>query len=408
MTTRVRAISGWIALAGALTLLAGCDEPSAVAETAETKEAPAEVSVLTVQPGPRPYIRELPGRIAPTRIAEIRARVAGIVMERTFTQGADVKAGDILYRIDPKPFAVELDVAEAALAKAVPEFENATQQAQRMSRLIGTQAVSQAEYERAITVKRQAEADVAARRADVARAKLNLEYTNVRSPISGRVGKALVTEGAYVGRDEATHLSTVQQLDPIYADFTQSVGELQQLRRELAAGTVEQASADAAKVNLVLDDGTIYRYSGKLLFSDVTVDPSTGQVTLRGEFPNPNHELLPGMYVRVQVVQGIDPDALSVPQQAVRFNDTGNSEVHLVRDDNRTVVQPVRLGRLIDNNWTVEDGLKPSDRVIVEGFQKFAPGDVVRPVPWRTTTAEAAETKDRAREAGAPPQSVTR
>nr|BAP28545.1 RND transporter [uncultured bacterium] len=385
-----------------MTLLAGCDEPPAAAET---KAAPPEVSVLTVQPSPRPYIRELPGRIAPTRIAEIRARVAGIIMERTFTQGADVKAGDILYRIDPKPFAVELDVAEAALAKAIPEFENATQQAQRMSRLIGTQAVSQAEYERAVTVKRQAEADVAARRADVARAKLNLEYTNVRSPISGRVGRALVTEGAYVGRDEATHLSTVQQLDPIYADFTQSVGELQQLRRELAAGTVEQVSADAAKVNLVLDDGTIYRYSGKLLFSDVTVDPSTGQVTLRGEFPNPNHELLPGMYVRVQVVQGIDPDALSVPQQAVRFNDTGNSEVHLVRDDDRTVVQPVRLGHLIDNNWIVQDGLKPSDRVIVEGFQKFAPGDVVRPVPWRT---KAAETQDHAREAGAPRQSLTR
>jgi len=195
-----------------------------------------------------------------------------------------------------------------------------------------------------------------------------------------------------VGKDEATHLATVQQLDPIYADFTQSVTELQQLRRDFATGALDEVAPDAVKVRLELDDGAIYPFPGKLLFSDASVDPSTGQVTLRGEFPNPNQELLPGMYVRVQIEQGIDADSLAVPQQAVRRNDAGGSEVHLVRDDNRTAVQPVHLGRVVDEQWLVLDGLKPADRVVVEGFQKFAPGDIVRPVPWdqkRTTTASA-------------------
>jgi membrane fusion protein (multidrug efflux system) len=381
MNIDVRAIPTWAGLASIIFVASACDAPQA--EQAAT--APPQVGIVTLQPSSRPYMRELPGRIAPTRVAEVRARVAGIVLERTFQQGADVKAGDVLYRIDPVRFEVELAAAEAALAKAQAVHDQAEQQAKRVEKLISGQATSQAQYEIAVATFRQAQADVAARKADVARVRLDLDYTGVRSPINGRIGRALVTEGA--------HLATVQQLDPVYADFTQSAGELQQLRRDLESGALEQVEPDAAKVRLVLDDGTLYPLAGKLLFSDASVDPGTGQVTLRGEFPNPKGELLPGMYVRVQIQQGTDGDALAVPQQAVQRNDTGGSEVYVVRPDNRAVIKPMRAGRVVDEQWLVLDGLDPGDRVVVEGFQKFEPGDVVDPVLWQPTQAavDAAE-----------------
>jgi membrane fusion protein (multidrug efflux system) len=294
-----------------------------------------------------------------------------------------VRTGEVLYHLDPSHYEVELNAAEAALAKAVAVLDQETKNAQRQETLVATRAVSQAQYETAIATLHQARADLAARRADVSRAKLNLDYTTVKAPISGRIGRALVTEGALVGQGEATHLTTIQQLDTVYADFTQSVGELNQLRRALAKGDLEKAGPEAAKVRLVLDDGEIYPHEGKLLFSEATVDPSTGQVTLRGEFPNPANELLPGMYVRVQIVQGVDPDALAVPQQAVRRNDTGGSEVFLVRKDNRATIAPIRLGRALEDRWLILEGVKPGDRVIVDGFQKFVPGDLVTPQPWK-------------------------
>jgi membrane fusion protein, multidrug efflux system len=384
MTLGARAIPAWVALACAMVGLSACDEPQA-----EQVVAPPQVSVITLQPSPRPYVRELPGRIAPTRVAEVRARVAGIVLERSFQQGADVKAGDVLYRIDPVRFEVELQAAEAALAKAQAVLEQAELQAKRVERLAAGQAASQAQHEVAVATFRQAQADVAARKAEVARAKLDLDYTNVRSPISGRIGRALVTEGALVGQGEATHLATVQQLDPVYADFTQSAGELQQLRRDLESGELEQVEPDAAKVRLVLDDGTLYPHPGRLLFSDASVDPGTGQVTLRGEFPKPKGELLPGMYVRVQIVQGTDGDALAVPQQAVQRNASGSSEVYVVRPDNRAVLQQVRAGRIVDEEWQVLEGLAPGDRVVVEGFQKFEAGDLVEPITWQRMQSAA-------------------
>jgi membrane fusion protein, multidrug efflux system len=385
MKIRTRAIPAWVVLAGVMTGVSACDERQAEQTTAP----PPQVSVVTLQPSSRAYIRELPGRIAPTRVAEVRARVAGIVLERSFQQGVDVVAGDVLYRIDPVRFEVERDAAEAALAKAQAVHDQAEQQGKRVEKLISGQAASQAQYEVAVATFRQAQADVAARKADVARAKLDLDYTNVRSPIDGRIGRALVTEGALVGQGEATHLATVHQIDPVYADFTQAAGDLQQLRRDLESGALEQAEPDAAKVRLVLDDGTLYPLAGKLLFSDASVDPGTGQVTLRGEFPNPKGELLPGMYVRVQIQQGTDGDSLAVPQQAVQRNDTGGSEVYVVRPDNRAVVKPMRAGRVVDEQWLVLDGLDPGDRVVVEGFQKFEPGDIVDPVPWHPTQAAA-------------------
>jgi membrane fusion protein, multidrug efflux system len=375
------------AMGCAMLVLSGCNEP-VPAQTSEAKPLP-QVAVITVQPSSLPIVRELPGRIAPMQVAEIRARVAGIVMERLFKQGAEVKAGDILYRIDPAQFEVQLAAAEAALAKAKAELYQAERLAQRLEKLIKGRDISELQYDNAIAGVRQAQAEVAAREANLARAKLDLDYTTVRSPISGRIGRALMTEGALVGQGEATHLATVQQLDPIYADFIQSVSVLQQLRRDLESGALEHVAPDSAKVRLFFDDGTAYSYFGKLLFSDVTVDKTTGQVTLRGEFPNPKHELLPGMYVRVLIEQGRDSDALAIPQQAVRRNDTGGSEVYTLREDNRAVLRPIRVGHAVDEQWLVLDGLSPGDRVIVEGFQKFSAGDVVNPVSWEARAASA-------------------
>jgi len=368
-------------------ILTACTE----AETSTPSEIPVEVGIVTMQPTARPYIRELPGRISPTRIAEVRTRVSGIVVERTFQQGADVKAGDVLYRIDPGPFEVELQASEAALAKAQAVFEQASQQAKRVETLIAGRVATQVQHETAIANLRQAEADVAARKADVQRSRLNLEYATVRSPINGRVGRALVTEGALVLQGEATHMATVQQLDKIYADFTQSISEVNELRRLFEAGDLEAVAPETTKVRLVLDDGSIYPYPGKLLFTDATVDPTTGQVTLRGAFPNPQRELLPGMYVRVQIEQGIDSDALAVPQQAIQRNDAGESEVYIVTEDGRAIVQPVRVGRVVDDHWLVQEGLKPGDRVVVDGFQKFVPGSLVNPVPWRSERTTASD-----------------
>jgi membrane fusion protein (multidrug efflux system) len=358
-------------------MLAACTEGPA-APAAETPP-PQEVSVLELQPAPHPVIRELPGRIAPTRIAEVRARVSGIVVNRNFEQGSDVKAGDVLYELDAEPFRIELNATEAALAKAQAVLNQETQNHKRAEALFPTRAIAQSQLDLAIANLKQAEADVAARKADVDRAKLNLERTKIRAPINGRVGRAMVTEGALVQAD-LTHVATVQQLTSIYADFTQSVGELNQLRREIETGELEEMAT--AKVRLMLDNGEVYAYEGKLLFSDATVDPGTGQVTLRAEFPNPKLAVLPGMYVRVRLEQGIDPDALAVPQQAIRRNDNGNSEIFLVREDNRAAVAAIRLGRAIEDRWLILEGVKPGDRVIVDGFQKFVAGDLVAPRPW--------------------------
>lgn len=373
-----------LAAASSLLLAAGlsaCSEAPATPSAEQMR--PHDVGVVTLEQAPRPYVRELPGRITPTRIAEVRARVPGIVIERTFQQGAEVKAGDILYRLDPRQYEVELQAAEAALKKAEAVLSRDELNMARVQKLMETQTASQAQFENTQATLQQARADVAARRADVDRAKINLQHTEIRAPITGRVGGALVTEGALVGHQgDVTHLVTIQQLQTVYVDFTQSVAELNQLRRALAKGDLQSAGDQSAVVRLLLDNGEVYSLEGKMLFSDTTVDPTTGQVRLRGEFANPSGDLLPGMYVRVQIVQGIDPDAISVPQQAVRRNEAGASEVFIVRKDNRAVIQPVRLGRAVNDHWLIEEGLRPGDRVIVDGFQKFVAGDVVNPKAW--------------------------
>ncbi|WP_456657829.1 efflux RND transporter periplasmic adaptor subunit [Bradyrhizobium sp. JR3.5] len=386
----LRAQSACIALMLAVTapLLAGCDEPNSA--TAAVQAPEPDVSVVTVKQQARAMVRELPGRIAPTRVSEVRPRVSGIVVNRMFHQGSEVKVGDPLYQIDPRPFEVELQSTEAALARAKAVLEQTSLQARRIATLTNQRATSEAENEKAIANLKQAEADVQGREADVARARLNLDYATIRAPIDGIIGAAVISEGALVVQNDAASLATIQQLDPIYADFQQSVTEMNQLRRAFESGDLDRIEADAMKVRLVLDDGSIYPVPGKLLFSDAKVDAHTGQVTLRGEFPNPKRVLLPGMYVRVQIEQGIDSDAIAVPQQAIQRNGGGGSEVFVVKDDNHVAVQPVRTGSLQGGSWFVTEGLKAGDKVVVEGFQKFAAGDKVRPLAWREIDAAAA------------------
>ena len=382
MLARSHAIPSLALLFGAAVLLSGCNDQSVA--SAHPPEPP-EVSIVTVKAAPQAIFRELPGRIAPLRVADVRPRVSGIIVARLFEQGKEVKAGDPLYQIDPKPFEVELQAAEAALAKAEAAMQQASQHAVRIETLTKSQAASPASNEVAIATLAQAKAEVAARTADVSRARLNLGYATIRAPIDGIIGAALLSEGVLVVQNEAHALATIQQLNSVYADFTQSVNDLNRLRRDFERGDLDRISEDAAKVRLVLDDGASYPLAGKLLFSDAKVDAGTGQVTLRGEFKNPSRELLPGMFVRVQIEQGRDPDAIVVPPQAIQRNSSGASEVFLVKDDNRIVAQPVRTGGLVDGQWLITEGLKPGQRVVVEGFQKFVAGDAVKTSNWRVS-----------------------
>lgn len=372
MTNRIVAVACLIVGSA---FLSGCNESA----PAVAKHAPPEVSIVSVKPEPFTVVRELPGRISPVRVAEVRPRVSGIIVERWFQQGSDVEAGDVLYKIDPRPFEVEVMAQEAAQAKAAAVLDQATKHAHRIATLASQHVSSEAENEKAIAARRQAEADLAARKAEVARARLNLDYATIRAPIDGRIGAALVSEGALVTANDTTNLATIRQLNPIYADFTQSAGDLTKLRDAFNRGDLEEVSKGTAKVSLIVD-GRKYPLDGWLLFSDAKVDASTGQVTLRGEFPNPNGELLPGMYVRVLIEQGVDVDAISIPEQAVQHGASGASEVYLVKSDGRVAKQAIRISDLHDGKWLVSEGLKPGDHVVVEGFQKFVAGDLVSPV----------------------------
>ena len=367
-------------LAVCLPLLGGCNEPKQAA--AEPVQDEPHVGIVVARAEPRAIVRELPGRIAPVRVSDVRPRVSGIIVARNFRQGSEVKAGDPLYHIDPRPFEVELQSSEAALAKAEAVLLQASQHARRIGLLTSQRTAPEAENEKAIAAERQAAADVDARKADVARAELNLDYATVRAPIDGVVGAAQLSEGALVVQHDAATLATIQQLDSVYADFTQSAAELTRLRRAFETGELDRIAPDAIKVGLVLDDGTLYPLPGKLLFSEAKVDAQTGQVTLRGEFLNPGRELLPGMYVRIRIEQGIDADSIAVPQQAVQRNNGGGSEVFVVEGDNKVVARPVRTGSVQDGVFFVTAGLKAGDRVVVDGFQKFAAGDKVRPQSW--------------------------
>lgn len=355
---------------------------------------PTGVSFVTLKARDIPVTSELPGRIAPIRIAEVRSRVTGIIQERVFEQGSLVKAGDVLYRIDPSLFRVRVASARASLQKAQATELNASQQLERQRVLRQRNASSDVEYENAAAVHATAKADVALAQSALDEAEINLGYTEVKAPISGIIGGALVTEGALVNADSGDPLATIQQIDPVYADFTQPAGDLLSIRRQITAGRLDAPSADKAKVELVFDDGSVHEKLGKLLFSSATVDSTTGQVTLRAEFPNPNRDLLPGLYVRVRIEQAVRKNALSIPQRAVMRDATGAATVYVVGAENKAEARPLKLGPALGGEWIVEDGLEAGDKVIVEGSQKLQPGAVVAPEEWKPATqADATATQ---------------
>jgi membrane fusion protein, multidrug efflux system len=358
---------------------AACKSPEAPPPAAP----PAmEVGTITVQPSSIPVLDELPGRIAPTRSAEVRPRVSGIIVERVFRQGGSVKAGDVLFKLDASMYEVERASARAVLAKAEVTAAEARQQAERGEKLLASGVVTQEQHETLQAALQRAEADVAAAKAAVRRAELHLEYTTIRAPIGGRIGRALVTEGALVSAGDPTALALIQQLDPVYVDFTQPAMELRRLRQALKDGRIQGSTPEQANVQLLLDDGSLYEKAGRLLFSDVAVDPGSGQVTLRGEFPNPDAELLPGMYVRGRVEQGTLSEALAVPQQAIQRDSAGKSQVFVVAGNGTAEVRPVRVSRIYQEQAVIQEGLKAGDQIIVEGFQKIGAGAPVKPVAW--------------------------
>lgn len=301
-----------------------------------------------------------------------------MVLKRVYREGSDVKQGDVLFLIDPAPFKADFDSARATLAKAEATLYQARLQEQRYRELVDDKAVSRQEYDNARAAFLQADAAVGEAKAALERARLNLGYATVTAPISGRIGRALVTEGALVGQSETTPLATIQQLNPIHADVTQSTRELNALRRSLRAGELQQVGRDQVKATLIQDDGSAYPLAGKLLFSDISVDPSTNQITLRSEFPNPDLDLLPGSYVRVRLDQAVQPQGISVPQRAILRDSAGVPKVLLVDQQDRISERQVTLGSAQGDRWIVSEGLAPGDRVVVEGLQHVKAGDQVQ------------------------------
>lgn len=352
---------------------------------------PAEVGVVTVSPGDVGLQTELPGRLEASRTAQVRARAAGILLKREFTEGSDVKAGQRLFTIDPAPYQAALQTAQASQARAEANLAQARALAERYAPLVKENAISQQEYASAVAAQKTAEADVAAGKAAVQTATINLNYASVTAPIAGRIGRALVTEGALVGQGEATQLAVVQQINPMYVNFTQSVSEVYRLQKARKEGRLKGAGDKAASVRVVLEDGTEFGRPGKLLFSDLTVDPTTGQITLRAEVPNPEGTLLPGMYVRVRLEQATAGNAITLPQQAVTRSAQGDS-VMVVDAEGKAVRRTIKVGGQQDGQWVVLDGLKAGEQVMVDGFQKLRPGATVKPVPWtRPGTGETAK-----------------
>ncbi len=367
--------------------LAGCGKGSSAPPAAPP---PAQVGVVTVTQGDVGLVTELPGRLEASRVAQVRARAAGILQKRHFREGSDVKAGQTLFSIDAAPYAAASASAKAGLARAEANLAQAAALAQRYKPLVEANAISKQEYANAVAAQKQAEADVAVGKANVQTAGINLGYASVTAPISGRIGRALVTEGALVGQGDATQLAVIQQIHPMYVNFTQSASEVMKLRAAMDSGQFKRATGgDAASVRIVLEDGTEYSRPGRLLFSDLTVDATTGQITLRAEVPNPNGQLLPGLYVRVRLEQAQATNAMTLPQQAVTRSGQGDT-VMVVGADGKVSTRPVKIGSAKGNQWVILEGLKTGEQVMVDGFQKLQPGATVKPVPWQPAGAAPA------------------
>ncbi|BBS50915.1 TPA: efflux RND transporter periplasmic adaptor subunit [Klebsiella pneumoniae] len=368
MTThaRVTLLSGLIISA---LLLTGCDN----SDNQQPHAQAPQVTVHVVNSAPLSVTTELPGRTSAFRVAEVRPQVSGIILKRNFVEGSDVEAGQSLYQIDPATYQAAWNSAKGDEAKAEAAAAIAHLTVKRYVPLLGTKYISQQEYDQAVATARQADADVIATKAAVETARINLAYTKVTSPISGRIGKSSVTEGALVTNGQSDALATVQQLDPIYVDVTESSNDFMRLKQESL-----QRGGDTKSVELVMENGQAYPLKGSLQFSDVTVDESTGSITLRAIFPNPQHVLLPGMFVRARIDEGVDPQAILVPQQGVTRKPRGDASVMLVNDKNQVETREVVATQAVGDKWLITSGLKPGDKVIVSGLQKVRPGVTVK------------------------------
>ncbi len=352
---------------------------------------PAAVSVLPAETETVRITRELPGRIDPVRVAEVRARVSGILLEKSYQEGADVKAGDVLFKIDPAPLEAAKENAAAALARAEANLHQAETQLGRYKELVSSNAVSKQDYDNAESAVKVAAAELKAAAAALKTTELDLGYATVTAPISGRASKAQVTEGALVGENEATLLAVIQQLDPIYFDFTQSATDLLALKRAVKSGQLAEVEPGKAAAKLLLEDGTEYAREGKILFSEAAVDETTGMVSLRAEFPNPEKILLPGMFARIRVVQAVKENVVTVPQRAVTRVQGGMGSVLVVDDSNHAELRMIETDDAVGDKWVVTSGLKAGEKVIVEGQLKARPGAPVAPEPFSPKTEEGSK-----------------
>ena len=341
---------------------------------------PASVGVITVQPARLALDVELPGRLEAWRVAQVRARVPGIVTQRLFTEGALVKAGQPLFQLDSAAYRAALASADAAVARADASLAQAQAQVQRNQPLAEAKAISAQEWLVTQTTLKQAQAELATARAAATTARINLDYASIKAPIDGRIGRALVTEGALVGQGDATQMALIQQTDRLYVNFTQSASDALRLRKAFDSGVLQRTGAGAA-VRIVLDDGTELGTPARLLFTDPTVDAATGQVSLRAELPNPQGQLLPGLFVKVRLAQASSDAAIRLPQQAVTRGPDGDS-VLVLSADNKAAARPVKIGASLGGDWVVLGGLAAGEQVVVDGFQKLRPGAVLKPVPW--------------------------
>jgi len=386
----------WVALAAvaAASLIAcgakdGAPTPGAP-QAAPSGPPPAAVGVVTVANQAVALQTELPGRVSAVRVAQVRARVNGVVFKRTFREGSEVKAGQVLYQIDDASYRAALESAQAAVAKAQANLAQATAQVERYKPLVEANAISKQEFTTLVTTQKQAEADLATGKAAVQSARINLDYATVKAPISGRIGQALVTEGALVSATEATQLALIQQTATVYVNFTQSTTDVLRLRKAIAAKQLRASGDGSVPVRIVLEDGSELPRAGKLLFTDLTVDATSGQITLRAEVPNPDGLLLPGQFVRVRLSQAELPSGILLPQQAVTRTNQGDT-VLVIGPDNKPMPRPVKVGSAQGNQWVVLSGLQPGEQVIVDGFQKMmVPGAPVNPVPWNANASASA------------------
>lgn len=384
----IKRSAGIITLIGMLAgylVAAGCGKQGAA--VAKAPNAPPEVEVITIQPQRVALTTELSGRTSAYLIAEVRPQVGGIIQKRLFTEGTDVKAGDVLYQIDPASYQAAYSSAKAALARVEANLIPARLKAGRYQELVKINAVSQQDYDDASAALKQAEADVESGKAALETARINLAYTRVTAPISGRIGRSSVTNGALVTASQSAALATIQDLSSMYVDVTQSSTELLRLKQNLASGLLKSSGPAQAQVKLLLEDGSAYPLPGTLKFSEVTVDQSTGSITMRAVFPNPKQTLLPGMFVRAIVEEGVNEKAILVPQQGVTRNPAGNAMVMVVGGEEKVESRVVKVARTIGDNWLVSDGLKAGDRVILEGLQKARPGSPVKAVPFDSAPA---------------------